>query len=330
MSRGFRLCAWLAVLCVTTGLGAGPRQATAAEAYEPITVRLEPIQVSAHAYYVRGQAGPVSFENEGFNSNAGFVITDDGVVVFDALGTPALGAALIAAIHRLTSKPIRRLILSHWHADHAYGLQAFKDAGVEIWAHERVRTYLASAAPAARLAERRQSLAPWVNERTRIIAPDHYVSGTVRFDLGGMHFTLLEAGPAHTPEDMMMLVDPEAVLFAGDVMFAGRVPFVGDADSRAWLAALDRLAEMSPRHVIVGHGRHSDDARADLDLTRGYLRYLRKTMGEAVDRLETFDEAYAKVDWSRYAGLPAFEAANRRNAYNTYLLMQREALQGAR
>ena len=310
---------------VLAWLVCGP--AAAGEEFEAIGVAVDPIRVTDRVYYVRGQSGMVSSENEGFNSNAGFVITDDGVVVFDALGTPALGAELLERIRGITDQPVRRVIVSHYHADHFYGVQAFKAAGAEIWAHEKVRDYLATEAPAARLAERRQSLWPWVNEKSRVIAPDRYLSGTTRFELGGIDFTILSAGPAHTPEDIMLLVEQESVLFAGDLMFAGRVPYVGDADSRAWLAALDRLAEMAPRHVVVGHGPHSDDAAADIDLTRSYLRFLRKAMGAAVEDLETFDEVYERTDWSAFSHLPAFEAANRGNAYNTYLLMQREALQ---
>lgn len=304
-----------------------PCPTAASEEFESVSVPIEPIRVTDRVYYVRGQAGMVSRENEGYNSNAGFVVTDDGVVVFDVLGTPALGAALLERIRAITSAPVRRVIVSHYHSDHFYGAQAFKAAGAEIWAHESVRDYLATEAPAARLAERRQSLWPWVNDKSRVIVPDRYLSGTTRFTLGGIDFTILPAGPAHTAEDIMLLVEQESALFAGDVMFAGRVPFVGDADSRAWLAALDRLAEIAPRHVIVGHGPHSDNAPADIDLTRRYLRYLRKTMGAAVEDLETFEEVYARTDWSDFADLPAFEAANRGNAYNTYLLMQREALQ---
>lgn len=297
--------------------------------FEPVGVSIVPVRVTDRVYYVRGRAGMVSKENEGFNSNAGFVVTDDGVVVFDALGTPALGAALLGVIRCVTDQPVRRVIVSHYHSDHFYGVQAFKAAGAEIWADEKARDYLATDAPAARLAERRQSLFPWVNETSRVVAPDRYLSGTTRFSMGGIDFTVVPAGPAHTAEDIMLLVEQESVLFAGDVMFAGRVPFVGDADSRAWLAALDRLAEIAPRHVIVGHGPHSDDAPADIDLTRRYLRYLRKTMGAAVEELSTFEEAYARTDWSGFAHLPAFEAANRGNAYNTYLLMEREALRAS-
>lgn len=321
------------LLCACLCMASGPAMATspaperAAREFEPVGVAIEPIRVTERVYYVRGQAGMVSTENEGFNSNAGFVVTDDGVVVFDALGTPALGAALLDVIRSVTEQPVRRVIVSHYHSDHFYGVQAFKAAGAEIWAHEAVRAYLATEAPAARLAERRRSLSPWVNEASRIVAPDRFLRGTTRFALGGIDFTILPAGPAHTIEDIMLLVEQESVLFAGDVMFAGRVPFVGDADSRAWLAALDRLAEIAPRHVIVGHGPHSDDAPADIDLTRRYLRYLRQTMGAAVEELETFEEVYGRTDWTAFAHLPAFEAANRGNAYNTYLLMQREALQ---
>src|SRR5690606_5134620 len=154
-------------------------------------------------------------ENEGFNSNAGFVITDDGVVVFDALGTPALGAALLDAIRALTPQPLRRVTVSHYHSDQFYGVHAFKASCSEIWADEGVRPYLGTEAPAARLAERRESLWPWVNEASRIVAPDRYLSGTTRFSLGGIDFTVLPAGPAHTNEDIMLLVEQESVLFAG-------------------------------------------------------------------------------------------------------------------
>jgi hypothetical protein len=74
--------------------------------------------------------------------------------------------------------------------------------------------------------------------------------------------------------------------------------------------------------MIGGHGNASYNATEDLKLTREYLVYLREKMGAAAEELVDFDEAYAKTDWSRFSHLPAFEAANRRNAYNTYIRMQ--------
>ena len=63
---------------------------------------------------------------------------------------------------------------------------------------------------------------------------------------------------------------------------------------------------------------------ADLTLTRDYLVFLRKSMGEAAQNLEPFEEAYAKADWSRFEHMPLFRAANRMNAYNTFLLMEQQ------
>ena len=60
-------------------------------------------------------------------------------------------------------------------------------------------------------------------------------------------------------------------------------------------------------------------------MTRDYLVHLRKTMMEAATNLEPFEDAYAKADWSRFEHLPLFRAANRMNAYNTYLLLEQQA-----
>ena len=68
------------------------------------------------------------------------------------------------------------------------------------------------------------------------------------------------------------------------------------------------------------------DPKKDLVLTRDYLVFLRQAMGKAVEDFVPFGEAYAKVDWGRFSKVPAFEAANRINAYGTYLLMEREFL----
>jgi hypothetical protein len=80
------------------------------------------------------------------------------------------------------------------------------------------------------------------------------------------------------------------------------------------------------RELVPGHGPASTEPLADLALTRDYLRYLRETMGNAVRELKSFDEAYADTDWQRWERLPAFREANRANAYNVFLQMERNAL----
>jgi glyoxylase-like metal-dependent hydrolase (beta-lactamase superfamily II) len=292
----------------------------------PLHAKIEPQQVSPHAWFVQGGTGVASAANEGFNSNAGFVVTADGVVVIDALGTPPLGEALLAAIRRVTREPVKRVILTHYHADHFYGVGAFKAAGAEVWAHQAAREYLTSGEAERRREQRAQDLFPWVAPDMPIVRPDRYLGEHTAFTLGGVRFEVDHMGPAHSPEDLIVVLPDEGVIFAGDILFAGRIPFVGEADSKAWLARIDQLLALHPKVLVTGHGAISRDPRRDLTLTRDYLVYLRQAMGRAVDELTPFDEAYAATDWSRFSKLPAFEAANRANAYGTYLLMERELL----
>jgi glyoxylase-like metal-dependent hydrolase (beta-lactamase superfamily II) len=286
---------------------------------------LKATQVADRVWFVQGDAALGSPANRNFISNAGFVVTDDGVVVIDALGSPALAKELLAEIHRVTPQPVRYLIVTHYHADHIYGLQVFKAAGAKIIAHSEGREYLNSDTAQQRLEASRVELAPWVDAQTRLVPADEWVSGEEKtLRVGTFDFLIRHVGPAHTPEDLVVFVPKLGVMFSGDLFFRGRIPFVGQADSRLWIASLERLIDAKPRVVVPGHGPVSNDPLTDLQLTRDYLVFLRQTMGKAAHELEPFDEAYAKADWSRFKKLPLFGAANRMNAYNTYLLMEQQ------
>ena len=285
---------------------------------------LVPQNVAPGVWMVQGVAALGSVANRNFISNAAFVVTADGVVVVDALGSPALAEALIEAIARITPQPVRRVIVTHYHADHIYGLQAFKAVGATVIAQREGQVYLHSDTAALRLKASRDELAPWIDERTRLVAADMWIDAPLRFTLGGVDFVVQPVGPAHTAEDLVVYLPQQHCLIAGDLVFRGRIPFVGQADSRRWITALDGLLAFEPQILVPGHGPASNDARADLQLTRDYLLHLRQTMGQAARKLEPFEDAYAKADWSRYEGLPLFRAANRINAYNTYLLMEHD------
>lgn len=281
-------------------------------------------QVSASAWFVQGDAALGNPANRNFISNAGFIVTPAGVVVIDALGSPQLARELLDEIARVTPKPVTHVIVTHYHADHIYGLQEFRKRGARILAQRDSLEYIHSDTAASRLRASRVDLAPWIDESTQLVVPDQWVDGATELVVGGQRLLLQPVGPAHTPEDLVIFLPSEGVLFAGDMVFRGRIPFVGQADSRQWIAALDTLLKMEPRVVVPGHGGLSTEARTDLQLTRDYLAFLRESMGAAAREMEPFDEAYARVDWSRFSHLPLFRAANRMNAYNTYLLMERQ------
>lgn len=303
----FRFLTFLLLGCAQMALQAQPLQAQ---------------KLSEHVWMLEGQSALGSRENRNFISNAGLIIGPTGVVLVDALGSPALARELLVLLKTLTDKPLTHVVLTHYHADHVYGLQVLKAAGAQIIAHQAAREYLQSDTAALRLkASIEEGL---VEPGTRLVAADRWIDGETRLEAAGLSLQLIPVGPAHTGEDLAVWLAADQLIFSGDLVFRGRVPFVGQADSRGWIASLDRLLTRPARIVVPGHGPASTDALHDLLQTRDYLAYLRATMGRAARDMTPFEEAYAATDWSRYEALPLFKQANRMNAYNTYLLMEQE------
>jgi glyoxylase-like metal-dependent hydrolase (beta-lactamase superfamily II) len=300
--------------------------------YAAVSLPFELLQVpGVPVYYIEGLSGVPDSVNQGHTSNAGFVVTEAGVVVFDALGTPALGYRMLQRIREVTDKPIKLVVVSHYHADHIYGLQAFKEHGnaPTVLAQRGTLGYAGGTADsqgedaARRLEQRREALFPWVDEKTFIVTPDEVFDQEMRFELGGVEFEVRHLGPAHAPGDSIMLVKNYGVLFGGDVLYGGRVPFLDspETDIERWLAGLDYIAGLKDqvRYIVPGHGTLSEDAGQVVEATRSYILFVRAAMARAVRGLVPFDEAYRNTDWSRYEKLPAFDGSNRGNAYRIYL-----------
>lgn len=302
-----------------------PCTASSKTIYPATDVEMELKQVSEHVYYVQGQAG-VPTDNEGFISNAGFIVTDEGVVVFDTLGTPSLANLLLTKIRTITKKPILKVIVSHYHADHIYGLQVFKEQGAQIIAPKGAMDYLSSPAAEERIEERRFSLEPWVNETTHLISPDIIIDKPMTFKHGDMIFILDVLGAAHSDGDLTLYVESERVLFSGDIIFEGRVPYLGDANTKNWLDTLIKMEVGKIAALIPGHGPAAKNPNKAISATRNYLAKIRSVMATAVENMDDFADVYARTDWSEFEKLPAFAEANRRNAYQVFLSMEEELL----
>jgi len=268
-------------------------------------------KVSDHVYYVQGATG-VATDNEGFISNATVVISDKGIIVVDSLGSPSLAVKLLSEIRKVSAKPIIKVIVTHYHADHIYGLQVFEDLGAEILAPFGVDDYLSSQASIDRLEERRFSLEPWVNEATRLVYPDRLITEETVLKMGDVQLSINYLGKAHSDADLTVFVEPDKVFITGDVIFEGRIPFVGDSDSKAWLDTLNRMADKNPLKAIT--------------LTRDYLAFSREKLREGVEEMMTFEETYNSIDWGRFEKLPAFGLGNRINAYQVFLSLEKEML----
>jgi glyoxylase-like metal-dependent hydrolase (beta-lactamase superfamily II) len=323
-------CFAVAMLAFSACLATAAHAQTASP-YPPIAIPLKIDQVPGKPiYYSSGSPGVPGKDNEGNTSNAGFVVTSDGVVVFDALGTPSLGWALLQQIREVTDKKIRYVITSHFHADHIYGLQAFKDhTDAVIVAQERAGEYKENEETAdekanQRLNQRRGVLFPWVDKSTRVVPPDITFRDRKTIALGDRRLTLLYAGPAHSSSDMMMLVEPDGVLFAGDIVQNSRIPHMNsdDVSTTRWLAALGEVEKLDPKFIIPGHGKASTAAKEAIAFTGDYIQFVRSAMNVAVQDWTEFDAAYDKTDWSKYRDMPAFAANNRGNAYRIYLELE--------
>ncbi|RZJ12005.1 MAG: MBL fold metallo-hydrolase, partial [Haliea sp.] len=208
-----------------------------AQAPAPVTLQ----RVSASTWFAQGEAALGSPANRNFISNAGVIATPGGAVVVDALGSPALARELIAEVRRVTGQAVTHVILTHYHADHIYGLQEFRKAGARIIAHGAAREYLNSDTAASRLAQSRIDLAPWIDAQTQLVPADDWLGGARELVVGGVRILLRPVGPAHTAEDLVVFLPAEKVLFSGDLVFRGRIPFVGQANSGQWIRALEMV-----------------------------------------------------------------------------------------
>jgi len=318
--RAFRNGACAALLALGLAGTAGAQPATASP---PPPRPVAPQQVSPSAWFVQGDAALGSPANRNVISNAAFVVTPAGVVVIDALGSPQLARELLAEIARITPQPVTHVVVTHYHADHIYGLQEFRRRGARIVAHRGALEYLNSETASARLAASRVELAPWIDAQTKLVPPDLLLDGPTELVVGGVN-----AAAAGRPRTHARGPGRVPAVGAGAVRRGPGVPrpraLRRPGRQPHWIAALDTLLKMDAGVVVPGHGARSSSARADLQLTRDYLAYLRETMGAAARDMDPFEEAYARTDWSRFEHLPLFRVANRMNAYNTYLLMERQ------
>lgn len=297
----------------------------AEEAYPPVDVKMELKQASEHVYYVQGVPG-IATDNAGFISNAAAVVTSEGILLIDALGSPSLAHKFLGLLREVSDQPVTKVLVTHYHADHVYGLQVFQALGAEIIAPAGYLEYVDSPVAEERLEERRFSLEPWVNEDTHLVRPDRVIDRNEILSVGGVEVELVYLGAAHSDGDLAVLVKNDQVLISGDLIFEGRVPFTGSADTRHWLAMLEGLDRSNLNAIVPGHGPIITNPTETVGLTLHYLRRIREVMAAAVEELQSFEEAFDTADWSEFAKLPAYDPAHRVNAYGVYLSMEREMM----
>jgi glyoxylase-like metal-dependent hydrolase (beta-lactamase superfamily II) len=288
----------------------------------PDTIRAFPIRKLGYGIYaVLGDTGRGS---EG-RSNAGFVVTKTGVVVIDALASPAQGKALLRTIRTVTPLPIQWLILTHHHPDHTFGAIVFKRAGAKVIAHPDRRTLASDDGDDAMVSAWTGVLGLREMQGFAFAdTPDVPIDHDTTLTLGGRTFDIEVPGTAHTPGDLVIWVPDARVLFAGDLLIEDGVAMVVDGSSGGLLSALDRLEKLAPLEVLPGHGRVPAKPQELVQLTRCETLALRARMRDDVRTGVSMSRALASLPPADRDRPVSRNSRVRRNAVRIYAEMEQE------
>lgn len=264
--------------------------------------------------------------------NAAIVVNDDDVLVVDSHSTPAAAWALAEQIRTITDKPIRYVINTHFHWDHAHGNQIY-GPGVEIVGHEFTRRMLAAgeskrgrsydmfigAIPSqiARLRAQVEAM-PAGDAKTKLTdqlqvqeqylqatasvtpqAPTVTLTESMTLHRGGREIRLLFLGRGHTGGDVVVYLPKERIVATGDLLGAGP-SYLGDAYPTEWLATLDRLRALDFDAVLPGHG-DVFEGKAKIDHFQAYLRDFWQQVRTMHDAGLSAEEAALRVDLRSHA-----------------------------
>jgi len=202
-------------------------------------------QISEHAWAYTAEGDP----------NTGIVIGDDAVLVADTQATPAMAADVIRRIREVTDKPIKYVVLTHYHAVRVLGASAYQPQQI-----------IASQDTYDLIVERgEQDKASEIGRFPRLFAgvetvppgmtwPTMTFTGKMTLWLGKLEVQLLQLGRGHTKGDTVVWLPGEGALLSGDLVEFGATPYAGDAYFKDWPQTLDNVAALKPKALVPGRG----------------------------------------------------------------------------
>lgn len=233
---------------------------------------------NVYSYIGSSDASPA----RSFAANAGIVIGHDSVLVVDTLISAKEGQRFLADIRKITSKPIKYVVNTHTHLDHAFGNCVFADLGAAVISHSSDHELLAKAGAGILANAGNYGLKPEDMAGTRIVLPSIHFSDRLTIDLGGETVELIRVAPSHTEGSLVVYLPKQKLLFSGDILFTNFHPFLADGDFKGWQKTLDSLLAMDVERIVPGHGPLS--TKKDLREMKEYLAMFDSTARELADK----------------------------------------------
>jgi glyoxylase-like metal-dependent hydrolase (beta-lactamase superfamily II) len=235
--------------------------------------------------------------------NTGVIIGDDAVMVLDTQATPAMAQDVIRRIREVTDKPIKYVLLTHYHAVRVLGASAYNPEHI-IASHDtldliRERGEQDKASEIGRfprLFRNVESVPPGLTWPTLAF------SGKMTLWLGELEVQLLQLGRGHTKGDTVAWLPQQKILFSGDLVEFDATPYAGDAYFKDWPQTLDNIAALKPEKLVPGRGAAlttPEQVQAGLAGTRSFIADVYASVQEGVaagkDLKAVYKDTYTKL-----------------------------------
>lgn len=281
----------------------------------------KPQQVIDGVWSAIGATSPMRYENSGHNNNLSFVITSEGVLVVNAAGNYLLAKALHEEIKKITTQPVKFVVLENGQGHAMLGSSYWQEQGATVIADEDAAHEIEENAFAIL-----ESVKKTLKEKsagTKVVKPDKTFKDKMVIEMGGVYFELLNLGPSHSPGDIVVWLPQKSLVISGDMAFHQRMlPLFEHTDTAAWINTWDKFASLGAKYVIPGHGGPTNMVEVTR-YTKDYLVYLRKKIAELIENGGTLQDAY-EIDQSAYAHLPTSEFLSKANAGQIFRAMEFE------